>query len=119
MRLVAAALAVLAPAAASAADTPGDLLAGHDYMLSANANENLGTAELVAPGGAVVASVQVTNSDDQPGDEFRAAYSATYTLRTVPSDASLYSRVLPDCRGSTATLCHISVNHTRQGGFSA
>jgi hypothetical protein len=96
-------------------DTPINLIAGHDYILLAEDHD--GSSALVTlkgPGGEVIVTEQA--EFDANGVEFRAPYTATYFIEY--DDVVSWAWLEPDCRGDLTTLCHLSVNHTRDGVFS-
>src|SRR3954469_13036433 len=96
---------------------PVSLKAGQDYMLVAEGDLRLpagGNVPLTAPGGSVVASAYAA-PDTMDGTEFRARYSAVYTMHVASGSGS----VAPDCRGMIITLCHIALNHTKHSRFNA
>jgi hypothetical protein len=95
-------------------DTPINLLAGHDYILLAEGFDDAhAPVVLKGPGGETV--VTDPSWPDANGVEFRAPYSATYFIEY--DDATTDGWLEPDCRGDLTTLCHLSVNHTREGVF--
>jgi hypothetical protein len=90
-------------------DTPINLLAGHDYALMAESDDVSDPVALRGPSGEIVATVP--SWSELHGTEFRAPYTATYFIE---HDETVLASVVPDCRGDLATLCHLSVNHTRE-----
>jgi hypothetical protein len=90
-------------------DTPINLIAGHDYALMAETDDMGDPATLRGPGGEIVATVP--SWSELHGTEFRAPYTATYFIER---DETVRASVVPDCRGDLTTLCHLSVNHTRE-----
>jgi hypothetical protein len=96
-------------------DTPIDLIAGHDYILTASNEAGDGVpVTLKGPGGEVV--ITMGNFYPARGEEFRAQYSATYFVEYDDTPYVGWS-LTPDCRGDLATLCHLAVNHTKDGVF--
>jgi hypothetical protein len=97
-------------------DTPINLLAGHDYILTAEHCASPGSPDvaLKGPGGDIV--VTVSGICDTRGVEFRAQYTATYFIEY--DDAGTTAEVAPDCRADLTTLCHLAVNHTKDGDFN-
>jgi hypothetical protein len=96
-------------------DAPIDLIAGHDYVLVTEAQPLDGSLVILkGPGGEVV--VSLVSLTPARGVEFRAPFTATYFIE-YDSDVVDYWGVTPDCRGDLTTLCHISVNHTKNGVF--
>jgi hypothetical protein len=94
-------------------DTPVNLIAGHDYVLIAETDDMADPATLRGPGGEII--VTVPSWSEPHGTEFRALYTATYFIE---HDETVRASVMPDCRGDLTTLCHLSVNHTREGDSS-
>jgi hypothetical protein len=90
-------------------DTPINLIAGHDYALMAETDDMGDPVALRGPGGEIVATVP--SWSELHGTEFRAPYTATYFIE---HDETVRASVVPDCRGDLTTLCHLSVNHTRE-----
>jgi hypothetical protein len=95
-------------------DTPINLIAGHDYVLTAENEKSTDLVTLKGPGGEVV--VSLVSNEPPPGVEFRAQFTATYFVE-YDSEAQIFWGIEPDCRGDLTTLCHISVNHTKNGIF--
>lgn len=100
-------------------DIPVDLLAGHDYALVAQdfCDNGPSTATLRDPNHVVVATVNVMGFCIGGGEEFRAQYTATYFIE-YDDAVELTAEVVPDCRKDLTTLCHLAVNHTKEGAFS-
>lgn len=99
----------LAPAAGNSVE----LKAGQDYAL-VGASDMPDTIDLLDPAGRVVASVD-TIGDLSHGTEFRARYSARYSVRDRHPDAVASWAVVPDCRGDARTLCRIAVGSAKIG----
>jgi hypothetical protein len=117
-------LALLAlPGAAVADDGPvpvtdqarAHLKAGHDYALGIQ-SRGTGTVQLVAPGGRVLVSRTEDTGFYEDQVEFRAPYTATYTIRASEGTRGW---VDPDCAGGTRSYCHLAQNHERGGLFSS
>jgi hypothetical protein len=95
-------------------DTPINLLAGHDYTFVVANDQVSAPITLKGPGGEVV--VSLNTSEPANGVEFRAQFTATYFIEYDDALQSFWG-ISPDCRGDLTTLCHISVNHTKEGIF--
>jgi hypothetical protein len=95
----------------AAVSCPVDLVKGHDYLLLRHGDGTAGKVELVDPAGAVTVALDPQPLEGGVGQEFRAAFTATYRIRITPNgDGSelTYAELATDCRAGIKTQCLIA-----------
>src|SRR4051794_38414644 len=98
----------------SSTTCPVNLVKGNDYIFYREGDGYAGKVELVNPLG--ITTIDISGSAEfGGGQEFRAAYTATYFIRLTPTEESADSGLTPawldtDCRADTKTKCSLPLN---------
>ena len=90
---------------------------GQDYVLE---GRGWGDVYLLNPQGQANVAFPVANGDIASAQEFRAAYSASYTLGLhAVTNSGVLGSLFRDCRGDAKTQCQLALGGYQDGDIEA